>query len=112
MELKDFMKAVISAITEIIEEVNREGKGKIIANPDKLRFVDNKLVYPMRESNKNILEGRLVQELEFSLALTESKNVSNSGSLRLNVINVGAKNQKSKDNMSVVKFTIPIVFLV
>jgi hypothetical protein len=118
VELKEFIKETVKSISDAIEEINSDENmtGKVIANPNDVVFYGdtkslNRLVYPIEKGIQTFSNARLIQELEFDLMISESKETSSGGGVKLNVVSGGINKSSTTDNMNRVKFSIPFVFL-
>lgn len=118
MELKEFIKATITAIAESVEELNNELKEKAIVNPKEVRMLNDssqtdRLLHVLEYGHAvgSINDGRLVQDIEFNLAITEAQRNEKGAGIRIEVISAGVNNKKEIENINTVKFSIPVAFL-
>lgn len=117
MELKEFIKATITTIAESIEELNDEIGDKVMVNPKNIDMIDrdgrnDKLVSVLAYGAQgNIKDARLIQEIEFNLAISEAKVNDAGGGLNIKVFSAEVNKGNAKQNANTVKFTIPVAFL-
>lgn len=107
MELKDFIKGTITAITESVQELNNElSDSGVVVNPNWARFEENisKMIY-----NPNGKDRCIIQEIEFNLSITEATSANTGGGIKIAVISGGINNSDKIENFNTVKFSIPIV---
>ena len=109
MELKQFIKEVLSDITMAVVESREELKdvGGLIAPPVHKPSADR---ISVRLHNSFVT----INEVEFEVLLSESQHEGNKKgvSVKFSAINGGIKNEKGGENSSntKIKFTIPISF--
>lgn len=117
MELKEFIKATITAVAESIDELNQEISEIATVNPKVVRPLDSqahtdKLINAIKvRSDGYVLDGRFIQDIEFNLAVTETKSNEKGGGVILQVVNAKLKDRKKKEHVNTVKFSIPVAFL-
>lgn len=104
MELKEFIKKslrdIVLGISEAQEELKETGA---IINPSAMEIDNNGIKTISPEGNGN---GRLIQKVEMTLAVS-SKKLSG-GALNIEVLGFEAKNKS--ENVSTLKFNIPVSF--
>ena len=117
MELKEFIKATITAIAESVEELNNEIADKVVVNPKHIGFLDesygrsDKLVEVIERNNNNkITKGYIIQDVEFNLVITEVKKNEKGTGLSIEVFNAKINTKKGTENTNTVKFSIPVAF--
>ena len=117
MELKEFIKATITAIAESIDELNGELEGKAVVNPKSVDLVNkhahnDSLIYVLRYgAHDNIADGRLIKEVEFNLVVSDAVKTKKGVSLNVNIASAGIANTKGGENVNTVKFSIPVAFM-
>ena len=103
IELKDFVKGVISDIALAIQELNNDYAGIGLAvNPIGVHHgpSDITIAHDMR----------LIREVEFSLSITSSNASNAGGGVKLSVLNAGVDNKDEKSTASIIRFSIPVVY--
>lgn len=106
MELKEFIKAAITDITEAVSELQEELKNGTIVNPsltqgeyEKTLLVDN--------------EVRMMERLNFDIAVTATEATEFNGNAKAGIsvfgANVGAENKERTENVSRLTFSLPLV---
>ena len=110
MDLKDYIKNTITAISEAIIESQEEFKSKgVIVNPEKVEIGKN---------GEKLLRSdgwRYVQNLEFDILVSaeDSSGAKGSGGLKVaGLLNIGARLEETTNQQQAnkIKFTIPVAF--
>ena len=108
MELKDFIKAAITDITDAISELQEELDNGTIVNPALL---------PQGDAKNCVLVGddiRKIENLNFDVAVTISKSDGVGGSAKAGIsifgANIDTSSNAKKENASRLTFSIPIVY--
>jgi hypothetical protein len=110
MELKEFIKATITAISESIEDLNKKLENKANINPKSVNMLDrsgksqtDRLINVLGYGKDGVPYGSLIQYVEFNLAITEAKEKEKGGGIRIEVINAGVNSKKEIENINTVK---------
>ena len=118
MELKEFIKATITAVAESIEELNEDKNlvKKAIVNPKELnplgdKTQSDKLIYRIERGLGEDTSQRIIQDIKFNLAVTEAEETGKDGGVRLKVVDFSMNNKTELKNVNMVKFFIPVAFL-
>lgn len=102
MELRDFIKGVITDISTAISELDKElsSTGLVInpANRDGVSTYDS------------LNTGRAIKEVEFNLSVSASDTKEKGGGIKINVVNAGISAETSHTTVSTVRFSIPVAF--
>lgn len=111
MELKDFVKATVTAVTSAVTELQSElaPSGAVIAPASGVPAVPggysgSDLFCQVRGEPRG-----LIREIRFDLFVAESENKSASGGIRINVIKAGAGASRDTSTYSRVSFSLPVV---
>ena len=103
MELKDFIKDVISSIADAISEINGESTdGGIIVNPCKFSANGAK--------GTKTNDGRLIYDVEFNLHVSSSEKETMGGKAGISVIGAATGKESQTDNTSSIRFVIPVAY--
>ena len=112
MELKEFITEVILHIREGIVKAESGNVGSVLPHPESARDSILHVSETVKENGRLTKIARMITNLEFEVALTESNSGSSSSGLGvfLGGVGVGAKGEKSKEltSLTKIKFTIPI----
>lgn len=107
MELKDFIKAAITDITEAVSELQDELDNGTVVNP----------TLPQGENGKCLLidnEVRVIERLNFDVAVTvaESSGIEGGAKAGISIFGakVGTESSVKTENVSRLTFSIPLVF--
>lgn len=102
MELKDFVKGVIFDITNAIKECQEELDNGTIVSPTS--------VNPKEDIKTS--DGYLhVSSIEFEVSVTASSSNEVGGKITvLSALTGGAENKSKDENISKIKFSIPLVY--
>lgn len=105
MELKDFIKGVVADVTNAIKECQDElGNGAILSPTN----IDDK------EGVKTENGFLTVSKIDFEVSVSTSSTNETGG--KINVISaivnggIGSENKSSDDNVSKIKFSIPLIY--
>lgn len=115
MELKDFIKGTVTAISESITELNEELGDKASVSPSNFKWdgdnalPDKGLVVTTKIINKKE-HVRQVIDVEFNLSITEVKSNVKGGGVKIKVVDAGVNSKKEIENFNTVKFSIPVAF--
>lgn len=119
MDLKEFVKESIVQISHGIEEANSEisGMGAMV-NPMYVQMNSDKAQSYGRTTSRNNdypnPDGKIIQKLEFDVALTAESGQQGSAGAKLSIasIGIGADGKKESSNRSEsrLRFSIPVVF--
>lgn len=115
MDLKDFIKQSIIQVTEAILESNEELKGTgAVVNPGKVQVNSDASQAYGRESTKNLHNNRVVQKLDFDVAVIAVDEQSAGAGAKISVMSVtlgadGSINYTNKSE-SRIKFSVPIIY--
>lgn len=99
MELKDFIKGVLSDIVYAVEECQKDFEGKAQINPVIKNYAS---IEPIESSR--------VHDIHFDVALSTTSDGEKSGGISVFSAHVGAKSTNSLFESSRVKFSIPITY--
>jgi hypothetical protein len=113
MELKEFIKATITSISESIEDLNTELNGKVVVNPGTVEIHSQSSDREILSTVKTVdgkVEARRVLDVEFNLVISEVKKNEKGGGLSIEVFKAGINNKKEMENHNTVKFSIPVAF--
>ena len=106
MELKDFIKAAISDITNAVSELQSELNNGAVINPTLIKG----------EVFKTVLiddEVRMLERLNFDIAVTATEQSELSGNAKAGIsvfgAKVGTENVEKTENVSRLTFSLPIV---
>ena len=103
MNIKDFIKETISDISDAVRELNTEkGKDGLIVAPAGYKHIEK---VPYLKLNYE----RIVEMIEFNLAVTVSDKSNTGGGLKISVINAGINNEAATSCCSTIRFSIPVV---
>ena len=107
MELKDFIKAAITDITEAVSELQDELDNGTVVNP----------TLPQGEDGKTLQidnEVRVIERLNFDVAVTISESAGIEGGAKASIsifgAKVGTESSTRTENVSRLTFSIPLVF--
>ena len=107
MELKEFIKAAITDITGAIDDLQGCLKNGTVINP----------TLPVGEHGKTVLienEVRMLERLNFDVAVTASEATGIDGSAKAGIsifgAKVGTETSARTENVSRLTFSIPLVF--
>ena len=107
MELKDFIKAAITDITEAVSELQNELDNGAIVNPT----LPNPIALKTLTVNNEI---RPIEQLSFDVAVTASEESGIDGQAKAGISIFGAKigsaTSAKTENASRISFVIPVVF--
>lgn len=112
MELKDFIKGTITAITEAVSELNNELSDKgVVVSPGSARL----LTKGNNDSDRYVCtvdrkDYGLIHDVEFNLSISETDNTNAGGGIKIKVIDVGISNSAGKITSNNIKFSIPVVY--
>lgn len=106
MELKEFIKTAITDITEAVTELQSELNNSTIVNPS--------LPNPISNGSVDVGSGNQpIQKLEFDVALTTTEATAidggAKGGIAIFAAKLGTSQQAQMQNVSRLKFTVPIV---
>lgn len=102
MELKDFIKGIITDISLAIVDLDQELASKgVIINP---RNRDGAGSYASLQT------GRAIKEVEFNLSVSASDITEKGGGIKINVLSAGVSTEANHTTVSTVKFSIPVAF--
>lgn len=113
MELKDFIKGVISDITNAVKECQEEIDNGSIVSPANVK--SEEIIHTTQGDKK-------ISYIDFELAVTASSETSESGVKRGGIevkgsflgIQIGGKtddsNKQTNENVSKIRFSIPIIY--
>lgn len=103
MELKDFVKGVISDIANAITELN-EGQlnSDLFVNPKKCTLKKNEYSY--------CDDGRQINDIEFNLSISASDTVDKGGGIKIDILKAGISKETNTGKISTIKFSIPVAF--
>ena len=109
MDLKDFIRETLKSVIEATDEIAREYESsKIIINPP---VSDRDRSLYLGESTSHI--HRRVEEVTFDVAVTATAETGGGVNTGLRVfsaeVNAGASHERQREEVSRVKFVIPIV---
>ena len=119
MDLKDFVKESIVQISKGIEEANSElEESEAMVNPINVQTHSTEAQgygrTRKRKDNSQFADSKLLQNLEFDVAVTVEAGKQGSAGAKLSIatINVGAagKVESTDRSESRIRFTIPVVF--
>lgn len=113
MELKDFIKGTITAISQSICELNIEFSDKIVVNPGTIEIHNHSSDRELLSTNRIFdgkTEARRVLDVEFNLVISEAKKNEKGGGFSIEVFKAGINNKKEIENHNTVKFSIPVAF--
>lgn len=115
MDLKEFIKETIVQVTEAIIESNEELKVKgAIVNPGKIKVNSDSSQAYGRESRQIEHQSRIVQKLEFDVAVVAQDEKSAGAGAKISVMSLklGADGEVNYTNKSEsrIKFAIPIIY--
>lgn len=106
MELKEFIKAAITDITEAVSELQESINNGAIINPTLPRRVNDKCI----EINNKV---RVIENLNFDVAVTASESTGVEGGAKAGIsifgAKIGAGPNAKMENVSRLTFSIPIV---
>lgn len=108
MELKEFIKAAISDITDAINELQNEIGGNAIVSPPMPSPISLKT---LKQDGKN----RLISDIDFDVAITvgsinSMEGNAGAGILQVFSAKVNAGNESRIENISRLRFSIPVIF--
>lgn len=106
MELKEFIKTAITDITDAVSELQAELDNGAIVNPA--------LPHPISNGSVDVGSGNQpIQKLEFDVALTTSEATAidggAKGGIAIFAAKLGTSQQAQVQNVSRMKFTVPVV---
>lgn len=109
MELKEFIKTVLSDITDAVSELHVElTNGAIISPSMPNPIANNTIIDP-----ENIKCNRQISKIDFDIAITtgSSDKVDAGGGIGIHVFSakIGSDNEHHQENASRISFSIPIV---
>jgi hypothetical protein len=114
MELQDFIKNTLVQIARGIENAATELKGsKAIVNPRNVRTggVQDEHIYGYLNTNKKFF--KVVQKIEFDVAVTAEKTKETKGGMGISVGSIAVGTQGRSENagstVSRIRFSVPIV---
>ena len=120
MDLKDFVKESIVQISKGIEEANSElEESDAMVNPINVKMHSMGAkgygrTTRKKEDNSQVADSKLLQNLEFDVAVTVEAGKQGSAGAKLSIatFNVGAagKIESTDRSESRIRFTIPVVF--
>lgn len=117
MELKDFVRETLSEIASGVAEAQAEQQGALI-NPriKSQESSDSKIALAEDGAGRGIQGGRILDYVEFDIAVTVDKNTETKGKISvlfgaLNLSSGGASENKDSST-SKVRFKVPISFSV
>jgi hypothetical protein len=113
MELKEFIKGTITAISQSIEELNKEHGDKIVVNPGSLTIhseSSNKEILSFSRTINGKTDRSRIQDIEFNLVISEANRNEKGGGLSIEVFKAGINNKKEIENNNTVRFSIPVAF--
>lgn len=103
MELKDFIKGVISDIALATKELNEEYSNTgLLVNPANCHDIAKGL--------SETGDGRMVRDIEFNLVISASNTTNAGGGLKINVLRAGIDNEVNNSTISTIKFSVPVAF--
>ena len=103
MELKDFIKGVISDIALATKELNEEYSDTgLLVNPANCHDIAKGL--------SETGDGRMVRDIEFNLVISASNTTNAGGGLKINVLRAGIDNEVNNSTISTIKFSAPVAF--
>ncbi len=103
MDIKDFIKGTISDISDAVRELNAEkGKDGLIVAPANYKHIE-KVPY------LKLQDERIVELVEFNLAVTVSDKSNTDGGLKISILNAGINNEAATSTCSTIRFSIPVV---
>lgn len=115
MDLKEFIKQSVIQVTEAIMESNEElnDKGAIV-NPGKIQVNSDSSQAYGRESSKIVHQSRIVQKLDFDVAVVVQDEQKAGAAAKISVMSLklgadGGVNYTNKSE-SRIKFAVPIIF--
>lgn len=107
MELKEFIKAAITDITEAVSELQDELDNGAIVNPSLPKPIEFKTLTVNNEI-------RQIEQLSFDVAVTASEESGIDGQAKVGISIFGAKigsaTSAKTENASRISFVIPVVF--
>ena len=108
MELKDFVKNVITDITEAVSELQGElTNGAIVSPSISNPIVTKTVIDPNDHSN------RLISKINFDVAITAGSSDKTEGSAKAGIqifsARIGDSGEEHTENVSRITFTIPVV---
>lgn len=118
MELRDFVKESLVQISKGIEEANNElSDSQAMVNPLYLYLTEEKNLMGRtthRDPEFQDPDSKLVQRIEFDVAVVVQDSVSGGGKASLSIASIGFGEEGKKDmsnkSESRIKFAIPMVF--
>lgn len=123
MDLKDYVKEVISQISEAVVEINTElGDSNItvskpIVNPSFREIQDFKghLLCVLSKTEYNSGTSKItsmckITDVDFDVTLSATSKSEKGGKLGISVIGVGASSGDESSATNRVKFTLPVLF--
>lgn len=106
MELKEFIKAAITDITEAVSELQEELKNGTVINPTLARAGSDKTLLVENEV-------RIIERLDFDIAVTASEDSGISGNAKAGIrvfgAKMGAETKEKTENVSRLTFSIPVI---
>lgn len=107
MELKEFIKAAITDITDAISELQNELKNGAVVSPSMPDPIDLKTV-------KTDGANRLITDIDFDVAITVGNTDSYEGKVKAGIQIFSAKisggNEAHTENVSRMTFSVPVIF--
>lgn len=110
MELKEFIKASISAIVEAESELSQElaDKGAVISPSSgypiaRDNYSGDALYFDFKDGRRG-----LVQVIEFNLSVTESNDLNARGGIGISVLKAGMQANSGSESVNSIRFSIPI----
>ena len=106
MELKDFIKGVLSDITDAIKESQAELTNGAIINPTATSNIDNMI--EIGEERYRLHEVLF----DVSVVAAETETSAKSGGINVKIASGGGSNENShkEEHVSRIKFSIPLVY--
>lgn len=90
MDIKDFIKGTISGISDAVRELNAEkGKEGLVIAPSNYKHIE-------KVSYLKLHDERVVEMIEFNLAVTVSDKSNTGGGLKISVLNAGINSEAAQ----------------
>lgn len=109
MELKDFVKSVVTDITNAVSELQSELNNGAIVSPSVSNPIANVTIIDPDNKNSN----RHISKIDFDVAITvgsSDKLGTDIGTgIRIFSAKIGSDNEERKENVSRITFSIPVV---
>ena len=103
MDIKEFIKETISGISDAVKELNAEkGKEGLIVAPTNYKHIEKAPYLKLQDD-------RIVELIEFNLAVTVSDKSNTGGGLKISVLNAGINSEAATSSCSTIRFSIPVV---